>query len=284
MHPDHSASKSMIWTLSLIYVFATGVAHGAATNCRYDITAVIDHGKGTVKVTTKLGYHNTGSESLGELVFHFTPNQKQKENGLVHVDESASLGKSLQPGDSVELQMESEAAILTQCGARIKNLRGCWHPRIAFRIDEDWQTGIAEFADYRVTVGPLPQPLIPISGPVTHQEQDKDGNWMITSKASNIPDFSMVLSHAEHVITAVQGDVTINCFYTQNKERAEQRLTIAEDVVRFYRDLYGFYPGTWLNIVAYDRGGGGGGPVGSNIVYVLKDKLSWGVAHEIGHE
>jgi len=107
---------------------------------------------------------------------------------------------------------------------------------------------------------------------------------MITSRASNIPDFSMVLSHAEHVITAVQGDVTINCFYTQNKERAEQRLSIAEDVVRFYRDLYGFYPGTWLNIVAYDRGGGGGGPVGSNIVYVLKDKLDWGVAHEIGHE
>lgn len=312
MHPDHSASKSIIWTLCLIYVFATGVAHGAAANCRYDITAVIDHGKGTAKVKTKLIYRNGGSGTLRELVFHFTPNQKQKECCLVHVDESASvadesgpplqvspfvrdgkavedyfvvrLGKPLEPGDSVELQMQSEAAILTRCGARIKNLRGCWNPRVAYRDDRGWRLGVEQFADYRVTVGPLPQPLIPISGPVTNQEQDKDGNWMITSRASNIPDFSMVLSHAEHVITAVQGDVTINCFYTQNKERAEQRLSIAEDVVRFYRDLYGFYPGTWLNIVAYDAGGGGGGPVGSNIVYVLKDKLSWGVAHEIGHE
>ncbi|MHC4648882.1 MAG: M1 family aminopeptidase, partial [Planctomycetota bacterium] len=171
-----------------------------------------------------------------------------------------------------------------RCGARIKNLRGCWNPRVAYRDDRGWRFGVEQFADYRVTVGPLPQPLIPISGKVVERRKDENGLWTITCEATDIPDFSMVLSHAEHVITAVQDDVTINCFYTQNKEGAEQRLSIAKDVVRFYRDLYGFYPGTWLNIVAYDRGGGGGGPVGSNIVYVLKDKLSWGVAHEIGHE
>ncbi|MHC4620190.1 MAG: hypothetical protein ACYTEQ_20785, partial [Planctomycetota bacterium] len=179
MHPDHSVSKGIIWTLSWIYVFATGAAHGAATNCRYDITAVIDHGKGTAKVKTKLIYRNGGSGTLRELVFHFTPNQKEKEEGLVHVDESASvadesgqplqvspfvragkpvedyfiveLRKPLEPDKSVELQMQSEAAVLMRCGARIKNLRGCWNPRVAYRDDRGWRFGVEQFADYRVT-------------------------------------------------------------------------------------------------------------------------------------
>ena len=86
------------------------------------------------------------------------------------------------------------------------------------------------------------------------------------------------------MVSGAAGDVKINCFYQENQDQAKQILKIAKDVVGFYRGMYGFYPGNLLNIVAYDAGGGGGGPIGCNIVYVLKNNLDWGVAHEIAHQ
>jgi len=304
--------KSLIRTIGVLIVLCSATESAGNVKCKYDISAVIDESNRTVKTTTKLVYCNYGSKNLDELLFHFTPNQEQHQGDSAAVDEGFSvadesgqllqvspfvqasepladyfvvkLGRPLVPDESAQLEIKSKAAILKRCGARIRNLRGCWHPKVVRRSDEDWQIGIEQFADYHATVGPLAKPLIPISGTVTQRQKDKNGLWTITCEASNIPDFSMVFSRADNVISGTQGDVTINCFYTKNKDQAERILSIAKDVVAFYRNMYGFYPGTLLNVIAYDAGGGGGGPIGSNIVYVLRNSLEWGVAHEIGHE
>ncbi|MHC4394391.1 MAG: M1 family aminopeptidase [Planctomycetota bacterium] len=304
----HLLSKVILCVL-LNSISSTIVASSVTANCKYDISAVIDENSTSVQVITKLIYSNDNSKPFDELLFHFTPAPK---TSLLKVDERVlvtdssgqllktfafvrygktiddyfvvKLLKPLNPSSSVKLEIKSKAAILAQAGARVKNLRGCWHPKVVSRANEDWQIGIEEFADYRVTVGPLNNSLIPISGKVIQRQQDKHGRWTITCEVVNIPDFSIVLSHADNVISRIQDNVTINCFYVQDKDRAERILTLAKDVVGFYRNMYGFYPGTLLNVIAYDASGGGGGPIGSNIVYVLRNSLEWGVAHEIGHE
>ncbi|MHC4529391.1 MAG: M1 family aminopeptidase, partial [Planctomycetota bacterium] len=169
-------------------------------------------------------------------------------------------------------------------------VKGCWHPKAVRRVDGDWHIGIEEFAQYRVSIGLLAQSLIPASGASVRRQEDEDGLWTVTYEASNIPDFSMVFSHADHVLSGTDGDVKINVFYLRDKDVAERMLNIAKDVIGFYRKMYGFYPDKILNIIAFDGQGFGGGPLGSNTVHVNKtfkrseDGTIWAVAHEIGHE
>ncbi len=133
---------------------------------------------------------------------------------------------------------------------------------------------------------------IPISGAILRREPLPDGQWALTCAAANIPDFGMILSKADKWITANQGDVTINCFYAQDKAVADWMLKSAGEVVEFYQHFYGFYPDNHLNLVVRNRpmSGPGGFPIGSNIVLVddtlaqSEEKTLWAISHEIGHE
>lgn len=306
----------------MIILILLSVAKACETNCKYDITVTLDQKNSRVKTTTKLTYHNRGSSVLDKLIFHFTPNQldetissqpyKSDTAGssfsvidtsqrslqvapFINTDKEIledyfiiKLIKPLKPSDSVELEMKSESRILDRYG--IKHIKGCWHPKIVHQVDEDWQIGIENFAKYRVTIGTLAQSLIPLSGTVTQRKQDENGFWIITCEAENIPDFSIVLSHSDYMVSETADDVTINVFYLRDRNVAERMLNIAKDVVRFYRNMYGFYPDKVLNIIAFDGRGFGGGPIGSNTVHVNKtfrnseDSTIWAIAHEIGHE
>ncbi len=305
--------------LAIMLVLSTA-ANASTINCKYDILATVDQKNSVIKTTTKIVYRNYGSKILDKLVFHFTPNQvdvsvssqpsKRVSGSFSVTDESQrslqvvpfintdkntledyfviSLIEPLKPGDSIELEMKSESRILDRYG--IKHVKGCWHPKIVHRADEDWQIGIEDCARYRVTVGPLREGIIPVSGTVIERTKDNKGLWTITCEALNIPDFGIVLSHADYVVSGTEDSITINVFYLRDKDVAERMLNIAKDVVRFYRNMYGFYPDRLLNIIAFDGRGFGGGPLGSNTVHVNKtfqqseDGTIWAIAHEIGHE
>lgn len=305
--------------LAIMLVLSTA-ANASTANCKYDILATVDQKNSVIKTTTKIIYHNYGSKILDKLVFHFTPNQvdvsvssrpsKRISGSFSVTDEShrslqvvpfintdkntledyfvISLIEPLKPNDSIELEMKSESRILDRYG--IKHVKGCWHPKIVHQANDDWQIGIEDFAHYRVTVGPLREGVIPVSGTVIERQEDNNGLWTITCKAPNIPDFSIVLSHADYVVSGTEDGVTINVFYLRDKDVAERMLNIAKDVVRFYRNMYSFYPDRLLNIIAFDGRGFGGGPLGSNTVHVNKtfqqseDSTIWAIAHEIGHE
>ncbi len=309
-------SKNVLVTILILL----SAAKASETNCKYDILATVDEHNATLRATTSLSYRNDGPDVLGELVFHFTPNQVDETGSskpLNRVSESFSiadksqqpltitayldaegkhlekffvvkLAKPLGPGDSIELEMKSESRIADRYG--MKHVKGCWHPKIVHREEQSWRIHIEEFASYRVTVGPLAQSHIPLSGMVTDLQEDKKGLWTISCEANNIPDFSIVLSHADYVVSGSEDDVTINVFYLRDKEIAERMLDVAKDVIHFYRDMYGFYPDKVLNIIAFDGSGFGGGPLGSNIVHVNKtfqqseDGTIWAIAHEIAHE
>lgn len=274
--------------------------------CKYDVTATISQTRSEVHAATWLTYRNRGPEALSSLIFHF----RGAEKDFSVIDKSKRplqigpfvdaigeakkhyfvirLADPLKAGDSTRLWINSETTILDRYG--IKHLEGCWHPKVVARTEGQWQTIADDFADYRVTVGPIAQALIPASGRLIQRRRDEDGLWTLTFEASNIPNFGIVLSHCDHVVSQSDDDVVINCFYLSDRDVAERMLDVAADVVRFYRNMYGFYPDTLLNIIAFDGTGFGGGPIGSNIVHVNKtfhqdqDSTIWAIAHEIAHE
>ncbi|MHC4757582.1 MAG: peptidase MA family metallohydrolase [Planctomycetota bacterium] len=282
------------------------VAYPAAGTCKYNMSVTISQRQSTVDTTTHLVYHNDSPKTLHELVFHFNgprnnisaiSNSRQSLQIAPFVDIAGKtledyfvvkLVRPLRAGKSIGLKIKSKNQILDRYG--IKHLEGCWHPKIVKYTDGQWKISVEDFADYRVIIGPIAQSLIPSSGKVIRRQKDKNGLWTLTLKASNIPDFGIVLSHADHVVSETQDNITINCFYLQDKDIAERMLNTAKDVIHFYRKMYGFYPDTLLNIIAFDGRGFGGGPIGSNIVHVNKtfeqneDNTIWAIAHEIAHE
>lgn len=285
--------------------------------CRYDVTATLDAGLTTVSAVTQVSYRNDSSDALEDLVFHFKPAEDDSREPRtlptvscladdaeprpltisypVSKDRSSKdqfivrLPKPLKPGQWIRLRTTSECRIIDRWG--MKNVEGAWHPRILHRSKEGWVQGIDAFADYRVTVGPLPQALLPTSGQVVEQRKDEVGRWTLTSQATNIPDFAMVFSKVDFSVCGTAEDVAIRCFYRagKDKEAAGRMLVTAQDVIRFYHKMYGYYPDRVLNIVVFDGNGYGGGPFGSNIVQVnntfdrSEDNTIWAVAHEIAH-
>ena len=281
--------------------------------CSYTISMVLHEDKQKVTATTCLTYRNYSGVSLETLVFRFTPTRPATRDTSPESFSIESSGTQLevQPhtgpngakvpehfvvklqnpvatGQIIDLAIHSTSAVKDRYG--IKYLEGCWHPKVVRRQNNAWQIGIEEFADYRVTIGPLDQPLIPTSGVPVARRQDNGRQWTTTYETHNIPSFGMVFSHANHVVSGRTSGIDINCFYVKDKKVARRMLGVAKDVIQFYRKMYGFYPDTVLNLIAFDGSGFGGGPIGSNIVHVNKtfdhseDGTIWAIAHEIAHE
>ena len=278
---------------------------GPAPRCSYEASVLLDPSGQSATSTTAITYRNDGPSAIDELVFHFKPVAGEtpqfsmngqaikavpwtKDGKTVEDHLLIKLSKPLPAGQSVHMQAKSRALIKDEYG--IRSLSGFWHPKILHRANEQWTTGVDEFASYRVTAGPVRRQVIPMSGIIVASKLQADGLWTLTSAAGNVPDFSMVFTKADEVVSARQDGVLIQVFYVKDKDVAERMLKIACDVVAFYHGKYGFYPDNTLNILAFDGQGFGGGPIGSNIVFVNKmfhlsaNNTAWAVAHEIGHE
>ena len=276
-----------------------------APRCSYEANVLLDPSGQSASSTTAIAYRNDGPSAIDELVFHFKPAAGEapqfsmngqpikavpwtRDGKAVEDHILIKLSKPLSTGQSVHMQARSRALMVDEYG--IKSLSGCWHPKVLYRANDQWTTGLDEFASYRVTVGPVNRQTIPMSGTILASKLQANGHWMLTSTAGNVPDFAMVFTKADEVVSARQDGVLIQVFYVKDKDLAERMLKIACDVVAFYHGKYGFYPDNVLNILAFDGQGFGGGPIGSNIVFVNNtfhlsaDNTAWGVAHEIGHE
>ncbi len=284
----------------------------AEPSCRYEASVTLDWPKELANVVVDVAYRNNGRSSFNELVVRFNPLSEKQMFQVCHVNAGQAapnplliepwtrngqvvgnhyvvrLTEPLKPGGVIRLQTVSRTAIKDRYG--IKHLDEAWHPKIVHRSGQHWQVGVDEFASYRLVVGPLDRPVIPISGVIGDRLKLSGDRFQLIAEAENVPEFGMVFSHADHYVAATQDGVTVRCFYLKDRGQAERMLQVAQDVIAFYRQLYGFYPDRKLDLIAFDGRGFGGGPIGSNVVHVNKtfeqseEDTCWAVAHEIGHQ
>jgi len=281
--------------------------------CSYEASVAIDASCSHAASTVSIVYRNDGPSVLRELVFHFDSGASRNPPQFVIGEQPVSvvpwvengrprpnhyvvtLSEPLPPGRSLQMRTFSRSSVQDHHGI-VKFLAGCWHPKILHREGEQWLAGIDEFATYQLTIGGVRNPTIPASGKLISRTKREDGNWNLTFRAADVPDFAMVFTCSDHMISAVEDDVLVQCFYMKDKEAAERTLKAARQVLTFYRKMYGFYPADVLNLIAFDLPGSGGFgffggyPIGSNIVRVnntfaqSEPDTIWAVAHEIGHE
>lgn len=287
-----------------VFVLLFSLSNAYGSSCKYDIEVSIESSGTEIYITTNLEYHHNG-DTLSELVFQHSDSGQIVSVGnnsgqilqLAPTTYTATidgekcfivkLKRPLKNGDSIDLILESKNHLQDRYG--IKHLQGSWHPRLVLPTKGKLSSKKHIFADYCVKVYPVPQPSMPSSGEITNRSK-RSGGWELKMEAKEIPDFGLVLSHSENIISETLDNITINCFYIKDKDVAERMINTAKDIISFYKKMYGFYPSHFLNIIAFDGNGFGGGPIGSNIVFVNKtfeqseDNTIWAIAHEIAHQ
>jgi len=153
-----------------------------------------------------------------------------------------------------------------------------WHPRLwwGFETHADFAVRVAAPAGYAIGTSGW---LDPDSG---------------AYEGANLRDFGIFLGRNMQALEAEAAGIPIRAICTSAGEPcARLLLNAACDVVRFYREHFGFYPHSSLTIVPGMERPAGGYPLASALVVVHgqermtevpEEHWRWITAHEIGHE
>ncbi len=205
----------------------------------------------------------------------FTGRHIPRSCGLVVV----RLEEPVQPGESLFLRTRFSSSGLVTPGSETIVLMN-WYPRL-------WWDGLNTFDTYDVTIhGPEGHALV-----ASGLEAGERGRFINTGARS----FGAFLGRGMRTESHLVGGVHITSVFSKaGTEVGLLSLETAVDVVRFYKDLLGFYPFDFLHIVpgAHSRPAGGH-PVATGIVAIHGQEhfqsaprlhWKWITAHEIGHQ
>jgi len=166
------------------------------------------------------------------------------------------------------------------------------YPRLLALGAAGWQTGaIRDYlaAEYTVTLS-LPEAFTVVSsGKVTANEKVPGGSRNIRVHATEARGFGLLMDPRLEVVEGRERGVAVYSYFMPgDAARAERLLQYAKEVIRFYLQEVGFYPGTQLSIAPGFEDSTGGFAT-TNLMFVHAGKASenfmrWVVAHEIGHQ
>ncbi len=183
------------------------------------------------------------------------------------------LPQPLQPGDELEMRIDFATPVSSPDKVTLR----AWHPRLwwGFDVHSDFDVGITVPETYALA---------------TSGRRDPDsGRWRIEGASS----FGLFIAKDHEALEATADDVAVRCIFApEARDCAQLLLETAADVVRFYRQHYGFYPHPSLSVVPGADPPMGGYPIATALVAVHgqtrmseKPELHWKwiTAHEIGH-
>jgi hypothetical protein len=171
-----------------------------------------------------------------------------------------------------------------------------WYPRALSYVSGTWQLEKDRVADYDVTITIPRELVVASSGEEIDMISLPEGKKRVRLRAEQVRSFGIFLAEAVEIYETAARGVTIRSYFPDNfvwRGWGKKLATIAEDVIAFYVDEYGFYPQTYLHIIPGDSCfplpfPGGGWMPASNLIAFHRGMLSrgvpWIVAHEIGHQ
>lgn len=187
------------------------------------------------------------------------------------------LPQPLPPGKDLDIEIEfSRTFQMAQAKGEIKLT--AWHPKFWWNLPthDDYEVKVQAPAEYALaTSGRLDQ---------------NSGCY----RARGVRSFGLYLG--KHYLAKEEnaGDVLVRAVFTPKAEKgAALLLETAADVIRFYKQRFGFYPSSVLTIIPGEDEPMGGYPFATNIVVVhgqekMTDRTDWWwpwiTAHEIGHQ
>lgn len=187
------------------------------------------------------------------------------------------LPQPLPGGKDLEIEVEfSRTFQMAKAKGEIKLT--VWHPKL-------WW-GLPAHGDYEVKVRAPAEYTLATSGRL----DQKSGCF----RARGVRSFGLYLGKHYLAREANAGDVLVRAVFTPKAENgAAFLLETAADVIRFYKQRFGFYPNSILTIIPGEDEPMGGYPFATNIVVIHgQEKIAgrtdwwwrWITAHEIGHQ
>jgi hypothetical protein len=171
-----------------------------------------------------------------------------------------------------------------------------WYPRALSYDGEAWLLEKDRVASYGITLTIPRELVVASSGEEIDVISLPDGRKKVRLRAERVRGFGIFLADAVEIYETASRGVTIRSYFPDNfvwRGWGEKLATIAEDVIAFYVDEYGFYPQDYLHIIPGASRfplpfPGGGWMPASNLIALHRGMLSrgvpWIVAHEIGHQ
>lgn len=257
--------------------------------CSFDANTAVLLGDETIT------FRNTTTRPMERLALSWRPGPKKtvkviangKEAALLislgQVAENAplllQLSEPLRPGAEIELKIEFSNSYESEFGKERAQLWQNWYPQLW------WGFGTQD--DYAVRIR-VPEGW----GVVTSGTQDsKSGIW----NGKDIRNFGVwIFDEKQYVAERAEvSNVQVAAVHTAAGAKCAQLiLKTAVDVVRFYRERFGFYPQQSLTIIPGMNYPAGGYPVATALVAIHGEEqmekkpeahFRWITAHEIGH-
>ena len=207
------------------------------------------------------------------------------------------LPQPLEPGQQVQLGISFSLSPLTdELEDALFATPFSWYPRALSFDGGVWLLEKDRVARYDVALT-IPQGLaVASSGEELKAVSLPEGKKRVHLRAERVRSFGIFLAEAVEIYETASRGVTIRSYFPNNfvwRGWGEKLATVAEDVIAFYVDEYGFYPQDYLHIIPGDSRfplpfPGGGWMPASNLIALHRGMLSrgvpWIVAHEIGHQ
>lgn len=255
----------------------------------YKIECSINPDDGQLQGTETIGFKNTINRPISLLGIKWLCEKEQTleimvdgEPALVFKDTGSEitvieLQKAIDADEEIDIEIKFGVRRTEKMQLDVLPLTG-WYPRLwwGFETHDDFDVKVDVPKEYKITTSGL------LNGDTGYYH------------AEGVRSFGLVLLKGTDVIEAKAEDVIVNCYYRTDERKCAELLTeTAVDVINFYRERFGFYPQSNLNIIPGAGRPMGGYPVATNVVCIHgmarmdeKPELHWKwiTAHEVGHQ
>lgn len=249
----------------------------------YTIDLKVDPSEALLEGEEEIELVNSTTRSLSRFVFKWSPgsrgNMKIYNNGVPLKPLSKypmlfELSDPLRPGDTARLSARFSFEIPKGKYLKLTD----FHPRL------NW--GYPNHDDFKVKVE-VPKGYELITSGLFDASL---GRYM----AKDVANFGVVVTEGFLSADGKADDIYVKAIFTEKgRGCGEFVLHAALDVIKFYKDILGFYPQQILSIIPGSETAGGGYPFATNIIAIhgqegferrASEWWRWITAHEIGHQ
>jgi tetratricopeptide (TPR) repeat protein len=248
----------------------------------YTIDLKVDPREALLEGEEEIELVNSTARPLSRLVFKWSPGSRGNMKVFNNDIPLESLSKypmlfeisdPLRPGDTARLSARFSFDI-----PQLKYLRLIdFHPRLnwGYPHHDDFKVKVKVPKDYELVTSGLFDASL--------------GRYM----AKDVANFGVVATEGFLSADGKADDIYVKAIFTEKgRGCGEFVLHEALDVIKFYKEILGFYPQQILSIIPGSETAGGGYPFATNIIAIhgqegferASDWWRWITAHEIGHQ
>lgn len=247
--------------MNVIVTLFTGLAFTQANaDTSYRIDVKVDWKARTVVGKEETSYTNHSDTALEKIPLTFSDDVSVQAGKISSLDRGVlsfvplhdrrgievDLQQALTPGGKTTFTVEFSLSRLPEQEGYWK-LTGNWHPKMVTFRDGRWQPEEGEISSYDVALTVPEAQIIAASTVEQDVDQPGDGTKRLHFVVKHAKDFGIIGSPDFEVVEMVSEEVTIRSYFFPSGERWDKQLPqIAADVIAFYKQFFGFYPGAAL--------------------------------------